>query len=1106
MNPNQPVGQQPQQRPPATAPLIPNASVRPIGMQGPPGAGGFRPQGPLVQMGQRPQMNPQQPAQFRPQQPRQPQINRNPLSPTMQQARPLMQNSNQQFAPQQLQSGPVRPVVGAGPPVGMTSPLIQQQHQQLQQQQYAGPQSGPTGPGGPMSSIVSPTGPNPIASISPQQAGVPPIGAAPRPVAAGRRAYPIAPQQPQQQQQIGGQPGFQQQQMQQQQMQQNPMMGNPYQQQGQAPNMAAPMGQQQQQQQQQQFMQPASVPQFGGARPPQFGAAQNSMQSQQPGYATQQGFDQPQQPVYGAQLQNGQQQSMMNQGQMGGLQNGMQNMNMGQNQRNPAAPTAVNLLQKAPSVTELETMTPPPNMSAQMSVSQSPHSICPPVYKRCTMNAIPQTQAILTKSKIPLGLILTPYRSLQPGEEPVPVVNPPQIVRCRRCRTYINPWVQFVEQGTRWKCNMCFLTNEVPAFFDWDSEARQQVDRMKRPELTHSVVEYIAPQEYMVRPPQPVILLFVIDVSYAAVQSGMVDAVSKTLLECLDHFPNSDGRTKVGFIAVDHSLHFFNLNSTNSEPQMLVMPDIEDAFLPSPDGLLASLTESRIVIEKLLAGLPGMFRGTTSSQNCLGRALQSANTMIKAIGGKIILFQSSLPNLSEASLKMREDPKVLGTPKEVSLLQPQNAFYKGFAVDCSRAHVSVDLFAFNSQYLDLATLSSLAKVTGGSNYYYPTFNPSNAQDLAKLSTELHNYFSRPLALEAVLRVRASKGLKMSRFHGNFFLRSTDLLALPTVNPDNSYAIEMEIQDALPSAVACFQTALLHTSSSGERRIRVLTLTIPVTDSYGDLFTGADQYAIATLLSKKGVEKCITSNLDSARDEMISRLTDLIGAYKAAFTSSGQNSMLILPENLKLLPLLMMSTLKHIAFRTSGIIPSDVRTFAQALMCVYPTEAYLPSIHPRFWAIHSMDSSCGELDDATGRVIFPPVLNLSSEKLERHGLYLLENGSDIFFWVGRGIAPELCQLVFGVPSYDGIVFGKNALPQLSNDWSKRVHNLVSNIKQLRTLMMTTCPNVYIVKEDSDPNLRMLFLSQLMEDKLDSGNSYPLFLGYVREKMAKPASMF
>jgi protein transport protein SEC24 len=99
----------------------------------------------------------------------------------------------------------------------------------------------------------------------------------------------------------------------------------------------------------------------------------------------------------------------------------------------------------------------------------------------------------------------------------------------------------------------------VPSFFDWDTETRSHVDRMKRVELTHSVVEYVAPQEYMVRPPQPVVILFVIDVSFPAVQSGMVALAAKTILDTLDSIPNTDNRTKVGFMAVDAAIHFFNL-------------------------------------------------------------------------------------------------------------------------------------------------------------------------------------------------------------------------------------------------------------------------------------------------------------------------------------------------------------------------------------------------------------------------------------------------------------------------------------------------------------------------------------------------------------------
>jgi protein transport protein SEC24 len=134
-----------------------------------------------------------------------------------------------------------------------------------------------------------------------------------------------------------------------------------------------------------------------------------------------------------------------------------------------------------------------------------------------------------------------------------------QIVRCRRCRTYINPWIQFVDQGTRWKCNVCFLGNDVPSYFDWDSLNRNRVDRLSRPELNYGVVEYVAPQEYMVRSPQPVIFLFLIDVSIEAVRSGMLATAAKSIFDSLDGIPNTDSKTKIGFITFDSTIHFYKL-------------------------------------------------------------------------------------------------------------------------------------------------------------------------------------------------------------------------------------------------------------------------------------------------------------------------------------------------------------------------------------------------------------------------------------------------------------------------------------------------------------------------------------------------------------------
>jgi protein transport protein SEC24 len=56
---------------------------------------------------------------------------------------------------------------------------------------------------------------------------------------------------------------------------------------------------------------------------------------------------------------------------------------------------------------------------------------------------------------------------------------------------------------------------------------------------------------------------------------------------------------------------------------------------------------------------------------------------------------------------------------------------------------------------------------------------------------------------------------MASFHGNFFVRSTDLLAMPAVPQDQSYAIEIQIEDTITAPFVMFQVAVLHTTCYGE---------------------------------------------------------------------------------------------------------------------------------------------------------------------------------------------------------------------------------------------------------------------------------------------------
>lgn len=112
----------------------------------------------------------------------------------------------------------------------------------------------------------------------------------------------------------------------------------------------------------------------------------------------------------------------------------------------------------------------------------------------------------------------------------------------------------------------------------------------------------------------------------------MVATAARTILDSLDRLPNEENRTKVGLITVDGSLHFYNLNAGLTDPQMLVVSDTDEVFLPQPDDLLVNLTESRAVFESLLGRLGDMFKDNTNVSNALGPALQAAFKMIVSVG------------------------------------------------------------------------------------------------------------------------------------------------------------------------------------------------------------------------------------------------------------------------------------------------------------------------------------------------------------------------------------------------------------------------------------------------------------------------------------------
>ncbi|CAF1088386.1 unnamed protein product [Adineta steineri] len=548
-----------------------------------------------------------------------------------------------------------------------------------------------------------------------------------------------------------------------------------------------------------------------------------------------------------------------------------------------------------------------PPMSLLLS-EENQQMNCNPEVMRCSLNVIPQTKDLLNKSRLPLGVLIHPFKDL----ESLSVIQGSKIVRCDSCKSYINPFVSFLD-NTRWRCSICFRVNDLPQEFLFDPVTKTYGDPSRRPEVRFGTVEYTATADYMARPPQPAMYLFLLDVSHNAIQTGYLQSFCDILSENLNSLPG-DARTKIGFITYDSRLHYYDLSDrSNGTFRVMIVPDLDNKpedFLPMPDGLLVTLCECKSIVETFLNELPKLYQDNNETDSALGSALQIAAKLLGQTGGRVTVMQTRIPNLNPGALN-----ESVSGGKEPTVIGPTSDYYKKLSLDYASLQIACDLFLLNSHHIDLATLSCIAKYSGGEVKYYPGFHSvQKPHEVERFENDLRRYLQRKIGFEAVMRLRSPPALSIHTFYGSGFVRSVDLLVLPNINPDAAFGIQVSIEDTLASYTSVtFQVALLYTSSKSERRIRVHTLSLPVSSSLTEICGNADQEAITSLVAKMAAERSMTSSIYEARDAMSNVSCDILKACLSNNISNRAFSLLV-PYSLRLIPLYMLSMIKSTAFR------------------------------------------------------------------------------------------------------------------------------------------------------------------------------------------------
>ena len=734
------------------------------------------------------------------------------------------------------------------------------------------------------------------------------------------------------------------------------------------------------------------------------------------------------------------------------------------------------------------THTVPPSTEVPLAVRDTGDA--GPRYMRSSLNSIPQGNDMVKASAIPLVVAIQPLALQSKGDSGIPLIDQRRRgpFRCSACNAYACPFMKFSPDGNTMTCCFCGGTTQVPSEHAGPvgmDGRRTDVDI--KPEFGFGTVEHIVDGKYQIRDPMLPTYMFLIDCTSEAVSSGMTFTVCSAIASLLESIPSKE-RARVAIVTFNSTVSFYEFKTASSgDPTMFVMGDLDDPFCPISMSAFASPETHSKPLKNLLDRIPQLYKDTHAAESAGGAAIKACVETLKYVGGgRLLSFISSLPHKGFLALRPREAGKPPSEKESLDIMTPigNGKQYIQLAKEAAQQQVSIDIFALTKSYVDLATLRLLSTYTSGSVYRYSPFVCS--ADTQRFYDDLRWNLTRPAGFEAVGRIRVSSGLSVDEVLGAYCKVGQNDLLFPSLSSDSTLFAKISHDQRLrEGSQACFQFATLYSTPGGQRRVRVHSLALPVTRSLGSVFRGADLEIYMGYVARQVIMSMPGKSLASMKDVVTKTVSGTLLAYRKHCATSSSSGQLILPESLKLMPLFCLGLIKLPCFRTDA--RADARAVWMSRILSLPIDRLFPVVHPRLFKV--------PLEVISNSPEVPERLPLTAEKIESNGLYILENGFDLFVQIGRDVPSQCIEQLLGTPSLQGIDPSSFCdLPAQDNPLSKQVALLIAQLRRQRRSYMHTR---IVIKGHP---YETLFHSALIEDRhVLSGMSYVEYLCFLHRQI-------
>ncbi|KNH09460.1 coatomer COPII [Perkinsela sp. CCAP 1560/4] len=524
-----------------------------------------------------------------------------------------------------------------------------------------------------------------------------------------------------------------------------------------------------------------------------------------------------------------------------------------------------------------------------------------PYVIRTTHGVLPAAKSIVSDMHIPVGFVICPFGASSD------IVNVSEVVRCFHCAGYMNPYVNFKEQGRSWECPMCLRINEFTHSYLGNQTEKPFHGKL---EMSHCSYEVAAPAEYIIRPPQKRTYVFVVENTADSCDAN----VPKHVIGAIQSLMREPERQDVAFALVTYGrfVQVYDLKLGISQQLSGLVDEIipitidEDSAsigidLPSPiSHYFHAFHETNQNCTRSLEHV-ALLRSSESSAS-FGAALLVALRLLENTGGKAVMFCNTSTLSSDRFLR-----DAGGNSAD----DPEGTFISHVTNFCSKKNIGIDLVLhLKSNVAQPKNFYQLALNSGGEMSNFTAENAS--MDIPKIVRLL---MGSTCALECVLRVRVSDGVSVSDAFGSSFAVNPDLHVISSCQRHAAYAFLLKYDvEALKSPYCVIQVALLYTTCHRERRILVHTLQLPVSGQIDRIYNSLDGIALSNIWARMAARGALIT-LAKPMLRALDSFGSLVNHFNQKCTSGSlaHREKLIVPASLKNIPALLCAVCNSEAF-------------------------------------------------------------------------------------------------------------------------------------------------------------------------------------------------